>query len=205
MASRWSLQGRSKRKVAEYTSVSSVNVNSEFSDKYDDIISTGSPSQSSKRLNLRQIADTREANGSSESDSQTESNDTIDNRMGERDDGLEQEKSTSDERDDELEEKNNGEKESTTQDLLCHGAVSHNISHAALKDLLCVLRERHDSNLPAEPRPSCTAPASIAHQIDQICGGEYYHFVLKNALHQFLNLASEAVISNLPSIFLLKS
>lgn len=56
MTSRWSLERKSKRKAAEYTSVSSVNMNDEFSDKYDDIVSTGSPSQSNKRLNLQQIA-----------------------------------------------------------------------------------------------------------------------------------------------------
>lgn len=83
-------------------------------------------------------------------------------------------------------------------------AIDHNTSYVALKDLLHILIEHCDSKLPTDPRTLCKTPACISHEIDKICGGECYHFELKNAFQQFLNLASEELTSNLPSTFLLK-
>lgn len=83
MASGWILQCRSKCKVAQYESVSSVHMNDKVSYKYNGDI-TVSTSHCNKRLKLQQIDDTMEINGrSSESDSQIESNDTV-NRICER-------------------------------------------------------------------------------------------------------------------------
>lgn len=204
MASRWSLQRKSKRKVAEYSGVNNVNLHYTFSEIDDDSRSTGSISHLKKCRNLQNITDTSAANSSSDSGSQRESSDEKVDQSCEREDRLEQEVSTPDESSEEIEDKNSDDGDSTTQELLCSWSVNHNISHVALKDLLWILRERYDSKLPVDPRTLCRTPASISHDIDKICGGEYYHFGLKTALQEFLNLASEKEISNIPSTLQLK-
>lgn len=78
--------------------------------------------------------------------------------------------------------------------------VRHNITHAALKELLKILKQHPNlSNFPSDPRTLLgTRPARAASSASEICGiagGHYYHFGLSNGLQDCFQHAQ-----NLPSM-----
>lgn len=89
-----------------------------------------------------------------------------------------------------------------TQGLLRDWAIKHQITHTALRDLLEILKNRYDSELPVDPRTLCKTPSHLSSQIKHLGGGEYFHFGLKNALNEFLNSLSGLEVSKVKSIFL---
>lgn len=58
--------------------------------------------------------------------------------------------------------------------------------------------------MPSDPRTLWKTPVGMSRNIEKHCGGEYYHFGLKNVLHQFLEKASEACLFNIQSTLLVK-
>lgn len=193
MESYWTLQRKSKRKVAEFLSASDAAMDDE---EFHDSTSTSNTSCYSKIPKLSDTGGTQETTlGALEGESTTESEDNSseiadDGSIAQINNVLEEEKCSV-------------EKE-TMQSLLCNWAIHHNISHVALKDLLSILNEHYDTDLPSDPRTLCKTPVGMSRNIEKICGGEYYHFGLKNVLHQFLEKASEACLSNIQSTLLVK-
>ena len=183
----------------------------QLSDMHD---STGSTSCCNKNKKLHVIDESKEINFS-HSESDSDESKEINFSHSESDSAAEGDYHESDKIVNDctfnISQSNDGQEENgslveneSTQGLLCNWAICHKISHVALKGLLCILRECYDPELPGDPCTLCRTPAGISCNIQKICGGEYYHFGLQNALHQFLQVASEAVISDVQSTLLVK-
>lgn len=85
------------------------------------------------------------------------------------------------------------------QVLLRNWALSHEITHSALKELLDILRSNYDDTLPVDPRTLCKTPVGLSHHIEKLGGGDYYHFGLRYVIQQFLENSPGSVISSLQS------
>ena len=75
------------------------------------------------------------------------------------------------------------DRQSLKEDI-CGWAVKHNISQAALSDLLGVLRQ-NDMDLPRDPRSVMGTPRSV--DIKQIAGGQYHYFGVAKAIQSIVN------------------
>lgn len=84
----------------------------------------------------------------------------------------------------------------SVEDRLRHWATNHNVTHAALKDLLGILKAQYDPHLPSDPRTLCKTPSDTSRKIIHISDGEYFHFGLLKCVHDFLE--------NIPEINLKK-
>lgn len=153
MASYWTIQRRSKRKVEEYLCNDDSNL--------------CRPSRSNNNLGPENV-DEKNTDLETESSYTSQNVDCDFTRPGE--DKL-------------CVTYSHSEKASRpTQELISEWAISHNISHASLKDLLSILRDRYDAQLPVDPCTLCGTPVGLSHNIEKICGGEYNNFGLKAAI-----------------------
>lgn len=59
----------------------------------------------------------------------------------------------------------------SSQSLLRDWAISHQISHSAIKGLLKILRSQYDPQLPSDPRTLCETPTNLSYQTKKISGG----------------------------------
>ena len=113
---------------------------------------------------------------------------------------------TSDSSDSEVEPDNKrsitGNESAFVQTQIQDWAIKYQISHSALRELLGILNNNYDSHIPLDPRTLCKTPSHLSDKIKQICGGEYFHFGLQNALREFLELCSDKQRSNITTIFL---
>ena len=73
-----------------------------------------------------------------------------------------------------------------TETLVRNWTIKHQIKHCALRDIDKIVNAKYDANLPSDPWTICKTPSGLTDQIKKICGGEYFHFGLKNSLKEFL-------------------
>lgn len=191
MSSRWTCQRKVKRKIKEYryTSTTSMSQEEDISDKGEGIsCSTSTESNDSKKYKLQESlpvsgnSNVDLTESSDDSDFNTETNDEI-GRM----------------QTDEFCGNPASSGKQSPQVLLRNWALSHEISHIALKELLDILRSNYDDTLPVDPRTLCKTPVGLSHHIEKLGAGDYYHFGLKYVIQQFLENSLESVISSLQS------
>ena len=94
------------------------------------------------------------------------------------------------ERDDEFrQESDSGEDRYNTREHLANWATTFNITHAALKALLYVLKESGLHDLPIDPRTLLATP--IQANAKEIAGGLYHHFGVENSILRKLMSTSQ--------------
>lgn len=65
-----------------------------------------------------------------------------------------------------------------SQILIRDWALKHQISYSSLRELLNILRNHYDLQLPSDPRTLCNIPSELSNKIRQIYEGEYFYFGL---------------------------
>lgn len=88
------------------------------------------------------------------------------------------------------------------QSLLRDWAISHQIRHSAVKDLLKILKSHYDPQLPSDPRTLCETPTNLLYQTRKISGGEYFHFGIADSISEFLKTISDLKLRKITTIFL---
>ena len=89
-----------------------------------------------------------------------------------------------------------------TETLVRNWAIKHQIKHCALRDIIKIVNAKYNANLPSDPRTICKTPSGLTDRIKKICGGEYFHFGLKNSLEEFLESIPDAERSKVRSVSL---
>lgn len=218
MSSKWSRQRRQKRKYEGYLR-EDVPVAASTSDRpsASSLTATGEDessryrpaSKNSGSANVERGVAAGSVRGSEEIDvaaeSHSGSDDSVEHEIISSFSGT---SNTSDSSDSEIETDGDQpvtralDKSTDTQSLIRDWAIKHQITHSALRELLEVLKNRYDSDLPSDPRTLCRTPSHLSSQIKKKCGGEYYHFGLKNSIQEFLDSLSCVDRSKITSVFL---
>lgn len=89
-----------------------------------------------------------------------------------------------------------------SQILIRDQALRQQINHSAWRELLNILKSQYDQQLPADLHTLYNTPSDLSSKVEQICGGEYFHFGLENALKEFLESLSDTQRVRITSIFL---
>ncbi|KAB0790543.1 hypothetical protein PPYR_05331 [Photinus pyralis] len=88
---------------------------------------------------------------------------------------------------DKSEQTGHGVHKFTLIEQLSDWAIIHNIDHFALSDLLRILNQTIDINLPKDPRTILKTPRNTGSLIEKVEPGVYFHFGVENCLINLLN------------------
>lgn len=196
-SSRWTKQRREKRKLEEYLhgdSSPSTSAASTSSAALASSVSDSSAALASIVTDMPQEAGVQRASDETETDipEEDEPYQELASILASSDDSS----------DSENEEETGKEDSQSVQTQIQGWAIKHQISHSALRELLGIINNNYDPQMPLDPRTLCKTPSHLSGKIRQICGGEYFHFGLQNSLTDFFESLSQEQRSKITTVFL---